>query len=322
MNKLKTAVIGAAGYTGAELVRLLVHHPACELVCLHSSSQKGKRVDEVHGDLLGDCDLRFTDVVPTSGLDAVFLCLPHGEASTFLKQHSFPNATVIIDLSTDFRDESAGFVYGLPEVNTQKIKNATRIANPGCFATGIQLALAPAIQKGWIQAAVHVSGITGSTGAGKSLTETSHFSYRTSNVSVYKLFIHQHLREIKQTFQQLNPAIQPDILFVPYRGNFTRGIWITAYFPFSGTQEEALEAYQEFYADLAFTHVSSQELDLKQVVNTNKCLLSLQVEKGQLVVYSAIDNLLKGASGQAVQNFNLAFGLDEKMGLNLKSIAF
>ena len=322
MTKLKIAVIGAAGYTGAELVRLLIHHPACELVCLHSSSQKGKRVDEVHGDLIGDCDLRFTTEVPSSGLDAVFLCLPHGETASFLESHSFPESTVLIDLSTDFRDESAGFVYGLPEVNTKRISKAKRIANPGCFATGIQLALAPAIQKGWIQGAVHVTGITGSTGAGKSLTETSHFSYRASNVSVYKLFTHQHLTEIKQTFQQLNPVVSPEVLFVPYRGNFTRGIWITAYFPFSGTQEEAVEAYSQFYAGSAFTHISSQELDLKQVVNTNKCLLHLQVEKGQLVVYSALDNLLKGASGQAVQNFNLAFGLDEKMGLNLKSIAF
>ena len=322
MTKLKTAVIGAAGYTGAELVRLLIHHPACELVCLHSSSQKGKRVDEVHGDLIGDCDLRFTTEVPTSGLDAVFLCLPHGETASFLESHSFPESTVLIDLSTDFRDESAGFVYGLPEVNAQKISKAKRIANPGCFATGIQLALAPAIKQGWVKDTVHVTGITGSTGAGKSLTATSHFSYRTGNVSVYKLFTHQHLKEINQTFKQLNPEIQSDILFVPYRGNFTRGIWITAYFPFTGTQEEALETYGQFYAESAFTHISSQELDLKQVINTNKCLLHLQVEKGQLVVYAALDNLLKGASGQAVQNFNLAFGLDEKMGLNLKSSAF
>ena len=322
MTKVKTAVIGAAGYTGGELVRLLVHHPACELVCLHSKSQKGKRVDQLHRDLVGDCDLVFTDIVPISGLDAVFLCLPHGEASTFLKQHSFPDSTVIIDLSTDFRDESAGFVYGLPEVNKQKISKATRIANPGCFATGIQLALAPAIQKGWVQGPVHVSGITGSTGAGKSLTETSHFSYRTSNVSVYKLFTHQHLKEINQTFQQLNPANEVDLLFVPYRGNFTRGIWISAYFPFSGIQEEAMEAYTQFYTGSAFTHISIQEIDLKQVINTNKCILYLQVENGQLVVYAALDNLLKGASGQAVQNFNLAFGLNEKMGLNLKSIAF
>jgi len=255
-------------------------------------------------------------------LDAVFLCLPHGEAATFLESHSFPSSTVIIDLSTDFRDESAGFVYGLPEVNTKKISKATRIANPGCFATGIQLALAPAIQQSWVKDTVHVTGITGSTGAGKSLSATSHFSYRTGNVSVYKLFTHQRLKEINQTFQQLNPGNQSDILFVPYRGNFTRGIWITAYFPFSGTQEEALEAYSQFYAGSAFTHISSQELDLKQVVNTNKCFLHLQVEKGQLVVYAALDNLLKGASGQAVQNFNLAFGLDEKMGLNLKSSAF
>jgi N-acetyl-gamma-glutamyl-phosphate reductase len=261
-------------------------------------------------------------VVPTSGLDAVFLCLPHGEAANFLESHSFPESTVLIDLSTDFRDESAGFVYGLPEVNAQKISTVKRIANPGCFATGIQLALAPAIKQGWIQGQVHVTGITGSTGAGKSLSATSHFSYRTGNVSVYKLFTHQHLKEINQTFQQLNPEIQSDILFVPYRGNFTRGIWITAYFPFTGTQEEALKSYQEFYAGSAFTHISTQELDLKQVVNTNKCILHLQVEKGQLVVYAALDNLLKGASGQAVQNFNLAFGLDEKMGLNLKSIAF
>ena len=322
MTKLKIAIIGAAGYTGAELIRLLVHHPACELVCLHSNSQKGIRVDQVHRDLLGDCDLLFTDQVPTTGLDAVFLCLPHGEAATFLESHSFPESTVLIDLSTDFRDESAGFVYGLPEVNTKRISKAKRIANPGCFATGIQLALTPAIQKGWIQGAVHVTGITGSTGAGKSLSATSHFSYRTGNVSVYKLFTHQHLKEINQTFQQLNPGNQSDILFVPYRGNFTRGIWITAYFPFTGTQEEALEAYIQFYAGSAFTHISTQELDLKQVVNTNKCILHLQVEKGQLVVYAALDNLLKGASGQAVQNFNLAFGLDEKMGLNLKSIAF
>ena len=322
MNKVKTAVIGAAGYTGGELVRLLVHHPACELVCLHSKSQKGKRVDQLHRDLVGDCDLVFTDIVPISGLDAVFLCLPHGEASTFLKKHSFPDSTVIIDLSTDFRDESAGFVYGLPEVNKQKISKAKRIANPGCFATGIQLALAPAIKQGWIQGPVHVTGITGSTGAGKNLTDTSHFSYRTNNVSVYKLFTHQHLKEIKQTFQQLNPAVNSDVFFVPYRGNFTRGIWITAYFPFSGTREEAMETYTQFYTGSAFTHISIQKIDLKQVINTNKCILYLQVENGQLVVYAALDNLLKGASGQAVQNFNLAFGLNEKMGLNLKSIAF
>ncbi len=322
MTKIRTAVIGAAGYTGGELLRLLVHHPACELVCVHSNSQKGKTVSEVHPDLIGDCDLVFTDEVPSQGVDAVFLGLPHGETKGFLEAHPFAHETVIIDLSTDFRNESNGFIYGLPEVNKEKIKSAKKIANPGCFATGIQLALAPAIAKGWAKDAVHISGITGSTGAGKKLAETSHFSYRTGNMSVYKLFTHQHLKEINQTFKQLNTDFDSELLFVPYRGNFSRGIWVTAYFPFEGTQSEALEAYKEFYRESAFTHVSDQDIDLKQAVNTNKCIIHVQKEAGQLVVYSAIDNLLKGASGQAVQNYNIAFGLEERMGLNLKSIAF
>ena len=322
MTKIKTAVIGAAGYTGGELLRLLVHHPSCELVCVHSNSQKGKRVDQVHPDLIGDCDLIFTDEVPTGGVDAVFLGLPHGETKGFLEAHPFSPDTVVIDLSTDFRDESHGFVYGLPEVNKEKIKTAKKIANPGCFATGIQLALAPAIAKGWVKESVHISGITGSTGAGKKLGETSHFSYRSSNMSVYKLFTHQHLNEIKQTFKQLNADFDSELLFVPYRGNFPRGIWVTAYFPFEGTEVEAVEAYQEFYKDAVFTHVSVQDIDMKQAVNTNKCILHVQKDAGQLVIYSATDNLLKGASGQAVQNYNLAFGLDQRMGLNLKSIAF
>jgi N-acetyl-gamma-glutamyl-phosphate reductase len=322
MTKIKTAVIGAAGYTGGELLRILVHHPACELVYVHSNSQKGKKVAEVHPDLIGDCNLVFTDQVLTEGIDALFLGLPHGETKGFLEAHAFSPETVIIDLSTDFRDESDGFVYGLPEVNAGKIKSAKRIANPGCFATGIQLALAPAIAKGWVRDAVQISGITGSTGAGKKLGETSHFSYRTGNMSVYKLFTHQHLKEIKQTFRQLNSDFDSELLFVPYRGNFSRGIWITAHFPFAGSEEEAIIAYQEFYQNAAFTFVSTQDIDLKQAVNTNKCILFVQKEAGQLIIYSAIDNLLKGASGQAVQNFNLAFGLEDKMGLNLKSIAF
>ncbi len=322
MTKIKTAVIGAAGYTGGELLRILVHHPDCELVCVHSNSQKGKKVSDVHPDLIGDCELIFTDQVQTKGIDAVFLGLPHGETKGFLESNPFPADTVIIDLSTDFRDQSNGFIYGLPEVNAAKIKTAKRIANPGCFATGIQLALAPAIAKGWVKDAVHISGITGSTGAGKKLAETSHFSYRTGNMSVYKLFTHQHLKEIKQTFRQINSEFNSDLLFVPYRGNFSRGIWVTAYFPFEETEAEAVEAYKTFYQNAAFTHVSDQDIDMKQAVNTNKCILHLQKEGGQLVIYSAIDNLVKGASGQAVQNFNLAFGLEEKSGLNLKSIAF
>jgi N-acetyl-gamma-glutamyl-phosphate reductase len=322
MKRIKTAIIGAAGYTGGELLRLLVHHPACELVYVHSNSQKGKKVTEVHPDLIGDSELVFTDEVQTEEIEAVFLGLPHGEAKGFLEKNHFSPETVIIDLSTDFRNESNGFVYGLPEVNKSKIQGAKRIANPGCFATAIQLGLLPAIAKGWVKNQIHISGITGSTGAGKKLAETSHFSYRTGNTSVYKLFDHQHLAEISQTFSQVNSNFDSELLFVPYRGNFSRGIWITSYFPFEGTAEEVLEAYREFYTNSVFTHVSSQDIDLKQVVNTNKCIIYTQVKKGQLVIYSAIDNLLKGASGQAIQNFNLAFGLDEKEGLRLKSIAF
>lgn len=319
---IKTGIVGAAGYTGGELIRLLVHHPQVSLEWIHSNSQQGKPVVAVHPDLIGDSELVFTNQIDTKGLDLVFLCLPHGEARPFLEQHTFGQETVIIDLSTDFRDESQGFVYGLPEVNASRIKQAKRIANPGCFATGIQLALAPAVKEGWCAGPLHVTGITGSTGAGKKLSPTTHFSERTQNVSVYKLFTHQHLKEINQTFGQLDSDFHGQVFFVPYRGNFARGIWVTAYFPYSGTEEAALEAYAHFYSQAAFTHVTQQDLDLKQVVNTNKCLVHLKKEAGQLVIYSAIDNLLKGASGQAVQNMNLAFGLDEKLGLQLKSVAF
>lgn len=322
MKKIKTAIIGAAGYTGGELLRLLLHHPDCEIVYIHSNSQKGKKAYEVHPDLIGDIELEFTDEVTTEGIEAVFMGLPHGETKGFLEKYSFSPSCVIIDLSTDFRDESNGFVYGLPEVNRNKIQEAKKIANPGCFATAIQLALAPAVAKGWIKDSVQVSGITGSTGAGKKLSESTHFSYRTGNISVYKLFTHQHLKEIKQTFVQLKQDFDQQILFVPYRGNFSRGIWITAHFPFQGTANEAIEVYRNFYKEAPFTLVSTADIDLKQAVNTNKCLLHVQKEAGQLVIYAAIDNLLKGASGQAIQNFNIAFGLEEKTGLQLKSIAF
>ncbi|WP_212668448.1 N-acetyl-gamma-glutamyl-phosphate reductase [Belliella buryatensis] len=322
MMKINVAIIGAAGYTGGELLRLLVHHPMVNLTYVHSNSQKGKRVAEIHPDLIGDTDLIFTDQVSTDGIDAVFLGLPHGETKGFLDTYKFSDDTVIIDLSTDFRDESNGFHYGLPEVNIEKLKSAKKIANPGCFATAIQLGLAPAVVKNWIKNPVHISGITGSSGAGKKLAETSHFSYRSSNMSVYKLFTHQHLQEIKQTFLQIQPEFNSELLFVPYRGNFPRGIWITSYFPFDGELEEAYQLYDAFYKDASFTHVSRNDIDLKQVVNTNKCIIHIKKEQGQLVIYSAIDNLLKGASGQAVQNFNLAFGLEEDLGLKLKSIAF
>jgi N-acetyl-gamma-glutamyl-phosphate reductase len=322
MNKIKTAIIGAAGYTGGELIRLMIHHPNCELVYIHSNSQNGKLLTEVHPDLLGESDLVFTDQVKTEGIEAVFLGLPHGQAKPFLDKHPFDAETVIIDLSTDFRDESHSFVYGLPEIKKQEIQKAKRIANPGCFATTIQLALAPAVAKGWVHQNIHLTGITGSTGAGKKLSETTHFSQRNQNISVYKLFTHQHLKEITQTFNHLKAGFNQEILFIPYRGNFSRCIWITAYFPFEGTEEEAYSLYSDFYKDAAFTLVSKKDIDLKQVVNTNKCILHLKKEAGQLVVYSILDNLLKGASGQAVQNFNLAFDLNEKEGLHLKSIAF
>ena len=322
MNKIRTAIVGAAGYTGGELIRLLLHHPHCELVHIHSNSQKGKRLDEVHPDLLGESDLMFSDEVPVDGIDAVFLGLPHGEAKSFLDQHSYSPETVVIDLSTDFRNESHGFVYGLPEINKTKIRQAKRIANPGCFATTVQLAVIPAIAHDLVNQTLHVTGITGSTGAGKKLSETTHFSQRSQNVSVYKLFNHQHLNEINQTFKQLNPGFDQNILFAPYRGNFSRGIWITAYFPYDGRLEDAYKLYRDFYREAPFTLVSDRDIDLKQAVNTNKCIVHLKKEAGQLVIYSISDNLLKGASGQAVQNFNLALGLDERAGLNLKSIAF
>ncbi len=320
--KIKTAVIGAAGYTGGELLRLLVHHQNCELVYVHSNSQKGKSVSSVHTDLIGDTDLVFTDVIHTEGIEAVFLALPHGETKKFLLANPFHEETVIIDLSTDFRDESDGFVYGLPEINKEKILTSKKIANPGCFATAIQLALAPAVANELVEGTIHLNGITGSTGAGKKLADTSHFSYRNNNYSIYKLFNHQHLKEIKQTFLQLNTSFNQDLFFVPARGNFPRGIWMTTYFPFSGSLEEAIKIYKNFYSQSPFTLISPQDIHMKDVVNTNKCLLYLQKEGGQLVIYAAIDNLLKGASGQAVQNFNLAFGLEETLGLQLKSIAF
>jgi N-acetyl-gamma-glutamyl-phosphate reductase len=321
MDKVRASIIGGAGFTGGELARLLIYHPQVELVSVHSNSQKGKKIYDAHPDLLGDSDLTFTDEVITD-VDVVFLALPHGQAKGFLEENEFLKSTLIIDLSTDYRDESDDFVYGLPEVNKSRIMGAKKIANPGCFATGIQLALAPSVAYRFIGGTVHVTGITGSTGAGKSLSETTHFSQRNQNVSVYKLFDHQHLKEIKQSFHQLDMEFKSNILFTPYRGNFSRGIWITAYFPLTRTFDEAVECYEQFYADEPFTHISKGEITLKQVVNTNKCIIHLQEKEGQLVVYAAIDNLLKGAAGQAVQNLNLAMGFEEKEGLNLKSIVF
>jgi N-acetyl-gamma-glutamyl-phosphate reductase len=311
----KIGIVGAAGYTGGELLRILIHHPDVIITCAMSNSQAGKLVSDAHTDLLGSCSLVFTkDLTP---VDVLFICSGHGESKKFLASHSIPWHTKIIDLSTDFRDESEGFVYGLPEFQKEKIKEATKIANPGCFATSIELALLPLAAKGLLKQDIHVSAITGSTGAGQSLSETSHFSWRNNNVSVYKTFTHQHLSEIRQTISAVNPA--PKIHFIPYRGNFSRGIMANVYTSFSGSQEDAEKMFDTFYQNSPFVFRSPQQVDVKQVVNTNKCFLHLEVHEGQLLITSVIDNLLKGASGQAVQNMNLMLGWDEDAGLRLKS---
>jgi N-acetyl-gamma-glutamyl-phosphate reductase len=272
-------------------------------------------ISDVHTDLLGSTHLRFVkDLTP---VDVLFLCSGHGESKKFLAANDIPWHTKIIDLSTDFRDESEGFVYGLAEFQKEKIKSATKIANPGCFATSIELALLPLANAGLITEDVHVSAITGSTGAGQSLSTTSHFSWRNNNVSVYKTFTHQHLAEIKQTL-----GTKKAIHFIPYRGNFSRGIMANVYTPYSGTQEQAEKLYEDFYANSPFVFLSPEAVDVKQVVNTNKCFLHLQVHEGQILISSVIDNLIKGASGQAVQNMNLMLGWQEDLGLKLKSIGF
>jgi N-acetyl-gamma-glutamyl-phosphate reductase len=311
----KIGIVGAAGYTGGELLRILVNHPDVHLTCILSNSQAGKLISDVHTDLLGSTHLRFVkDLTP---VDVLFLCSGHGESKKFLAANDIPWHTKIIDLSTDFRDESDGFVYGLPEFQKEKIQSATKIANPGCFATSIELALLPLAAAGLITEDVHVSAITGSTGAGQSLSPTSHFSWRNNNVSVYKTFTHQHLKEIKQTLGT-NKAIH----FIPYRGNFSRGIMANVYTPYSGTQEQAEKLYEDFYENSPFVFLSPAAVDVKQVVNTNKCFLHLQVHEGQILISSVIDNLIKGASGQAVQNMNLMLGWSEEAGLKLKAIGF
>jgi N-acetyl-gamma-glutamyl-phosphate reductase len=311
----KIGIVGAAGYTGGELLRILVNHPDVHLTSILSNSQAGKLISDVHTDLLGSTHLRFSkDLTP---VDVLFLCSGHGESKKFLAANDIPWHTKIIDLSTDFRDESEGFVYGLAEFQKEKIQSATKIANPGCFATSIELALLPLAKAGLITEDVHVSAITGSTGAGQSLSPTSHFSWRNNNVSVYKAFTHQHLAEIKQTL-----GTKKAIHFIPYRGNFTRGIMSNVYTSYSGTQEQAEKLYEDFYENSPFVFLSPEAVDVKQVVNTNKCFLHLQVNEGQILISSVIDNLIKGASGQAVQNMNLMLGWEEDLGLKLKAGGF
>ena len=322
-NKIRIGIVGGAGYTAGELIRILLYHPAAELKYIQSSSNNGLRVSAVHTDILGDTDLIFRDI-DFNDLDVVFLCSGHGKSIDYLNNTEIPQRVKIIDLSHDFRLKRAGndFVYGLPELNRGQIRTATKIANPGCFATAIQLALLPLASAGLLIDEVHVHAITGSTGAGQAPTKTSHFSWRDNNLSVYKAFEHQHLGEICQSLKQAQPGFKKDVNFIPVRGNHTRGIFATAYTKYEGTLEEANTIYSDFYGTHPFVNLSPENPDLKQVVNTNKVLLFLEKHGDKLMIISCIDNLLKGASGQAVQNMNLMFGLDERCGLNLKAIGF
>lgn len=321
--KINIGIIGGAGYTGGELLRILLNHPQVNISFVNSKSQAGKPVYSTHTDLIGETDLLFTDQMPFDEVQAIFLCSGHNESKKFLAENTIPESLKIIDLSTDFRDQSNGFVYGLPELQRDLIKTATKIANPGCFATSIELALLPLANAGLLNEDVHVSAVTGSTGAGQSLSATTHFSWRNNNISIYKAFTHQHLKEINQSLKTLQPAFGKAVNFIPYRGNFSRGIMANVYTKFAGTIEEAKELYKNYYASHPFTHLSdAAEIDLKQVINTNKCILHLEKHDDNLLITSIIDNLTKGASGQAVQNLNLVFGLEETTGLKLKSVGF
>lgn len=322
-NKITVGIVGGAGYTGGETIRLLINHPNVELKFVHSRSNAGNLLSDVHADLTGDTNLKFTDSLQT--VDVIFLCLGHGESKKFLQENTIADSVKIIDLSHDFRlgdsVNSREFVYGLPELNKESIKKAKNIANPGCFATAIELGLLPLAKLGLLND-VYTTGITGSTGAGQKLQDTTHFTWRANNISAYKTLTHQHLKEITQSVKQLQTGFSGSINFVPWRGDFTRGIFVSSVITTLKSLEELNKIYQDFYKDHPFTIVSNQTLDLKQVVNTNKGIINLEKEGDKLVVHSAIDNLLKGASGQAVQNMNLMFGFDETAGLKLKAGVF
>ncbi len=323
--KINIGIIGGAGYTAGELIRLLSNHPNANIVFVHSNSNAGKPLHEVHNDLIGDTDIIFTDKI-VDDVDVLFLCVGYTEARKFLQENAIATAIKIIDLSHDFRLEAHNnfnerkFIYGLPELNREEIKAANNIANPGCFATSIQLGLLPLAQNKLLTT-IHTTGITGSTGAGQSLQATSHFSWRSNNIQAYKTLSHQHVDEIKQSLLQLQGSAST-LHFVPWRGDFARGIFVTSYCQSSLTLDEANALYKKYYASHPFVHVSNVMIDLKQVVNTNKAVIYLEKIDHQLVIHSAIDNLLKGASGQALQNMNLMFGLGETTGLNLKASKF
>lgn len=318
---IQAGIMGGGGYTAGELIRILSYHPEAELRMVHSNSQAGKPISSVHEDLVGESDLRFTDELDFSGLDVIFLCMGHGQSRTFVEGAGLPDDLVIIDLSHDFRlDED--WVYGLPEWQADRIRQAKHIANPGCFATAIQLGLLPLADAGLIQDDVHIHAITGSTGAGQSPMATTHFSWRNNNLSVYKAFGHQHLGEIRQTLTKLQPGLSADLNFLPLRGDFARGIFVSAYTQCELPEKEVKALYKSYYEGAPFSVVSDANPNLKQVVNTNKCVVHVERHEGKVLVISAIDNLLKGASGQAVENMNLAFGLPQSSGLRLKAMAF
>ncbi|SNY94536.1 N-acetyl-gamma-glutamyl-phosphate reductase [Flagellimonas pacifica] len=323
---IKVGIIGGSGYTGGELIRLLLNHPEAEIDFVFSTTRAGKPITSAHPDLLGVTNLEFTGEV-NSSVDVAFLCLGHGNSSKFLKENAFDQTTKIVDLSNEFRLKADAtfqgktFVYGLPELSKESIEQAENIANPGCFATTIQLGLLPLAKAGLLQNQVHINAVTGSTGAGVGLSSTSHFSWRNNNVSWYKPFTHQHLGEIGESLDSYGTKTGK-LYFLPNRGNFTRGILATSYTQFDGSLEDVQQLYQDFYKDDVFTHVSDEPIHLKQVVNTNQCHVHLHKHEDTLLVTSAIDNLLKGASGQAVQNMNLMFGLEETTGLQLKAGVF
>lgn len=324
---IQVGIIGGAGYTAGELIRLLIFHPNADINFVYSTSNAGNKISKIHKDLEGGFGMKFTDTI-NPDVDVLFLCLGHGNSVKFLKANTFSDNTKIIDLGNDFRLEAdkvfdgKTFVYGLPELQKEAIKTANYIANPGCFATAIQLALLPLADKGLLNNDVHINAVTGATGAGTSLSETTHFTWRDNNFSYYKPFTHQHLGEINQSVNQLQSNFSSEILFMPNRGNFSRGIFATLYTDFEGSLEEADNIFKTYYKNAEFTFVSDDVLHLKQVVNTNKCLVYLHKHNNKLLITSVIDNLLKGASGQAIQNMNLMFGLEETTGLQLKATYF
>ncbi|MBQ6765891.1 MAG: N-acetyl-gamma-glutamyl-phosphate reductase [Paludibacteraceae bacterium] len=322
MNKIKVGIIGGAGYTAGELIRILINHPNVELAFVHSTSNAGNKLYSVHEGLFGETEQEFAAEYDLNAVDVVFMCSGHGKSTEFWAQNPRPEKLKVVDFAQDYRDESCGYVYGLPECNRDRIKGCTLLANPGCFATAIQLGLMPLAANGLLTSEVSVTGITGSTGAGVKPGATSHFSWRNNNISVYKAFEHQHLIEIKYNLGMVQGSAVADINFVPVRGDFARGIFVVSHLDCALSIEEVTKLYKDYYANAAFTFVMDSNPDLKQVVNTNKAIVHVEKHGGKLMVLSMIDNLLKGASGQAVQNMNLMFGLPENAGLNLKSSAF